>query len=214
MTKTLSEEIKVVSIDPLSIAPALSILFNAYKDNELLKHLLDSDRPGYKQRLRSLIREDILTHFTSRNITLGLTIGRQIVGTAVVERAADPFNFFANWRWRWGMYSTVGFFRTQRLRQYYQQLHEVLEGVDHYWITFIGIHPDYQHHGLGPILLDAIHNICEKDPNYHGISIDLCGQELEHFFEHKGYRKVADIPVKDIVSEVYFHPREGEEWPF
>lgn len=208
------KNVRVVRIGKSNMSQAQTIFFQAYKDNEFLRYMLNANRRGYEQRVRGFIREELLVHYSGSNLSLAIAIGDRLVGAAMVGRADEPRNFSTNWRWRLGMYSVAGIYYTEQIRNYYEEVHQALKQIDHYWITLIALHPDYQHHGYGHALVEAVHKECETDSLYQGLSVDTCNPEYLHFFESLGYYKVSNIPINDFSMDVLFHPREGTECPF
>lgn len=206
--------VRVVRISKSNASQAQSIFFHAYKDNLFLRHTLNAERRGYEQRLRGFIREQLFAHFSGANLSLAIALKDQLVGAVIVSRADDPHNFAASWRWRLRMYSVVGIYYTEQLRSYYEEVHDALKRIDHYWISLIALHPNHQHHGYGHKLVEAVHRECEKDNLYHGLSVDTCDAHSKSFFESLNYYQVANIPVHDFGMDVLFHPRSGEDCPF
>ena len=49
-------------------------------------------------------------------------------------------------------------------------------------LSFIAVHPDYQHHGLGHILLGAIDSVVEEDAKSEGIAVFVTVPSHRHFF--------------------------------
>lgn len=204
------ENVRVVKISRENMSQAQSLLCDAYKDNEFTRHMFNADRRGYEQRLRGFIHEELLLHFSLSNISIALTLDERLVGVAMVSRADLPLSMATNWRWRMGMYSVVGVLYTERLRSYYKAVQESLKHKKHYWISLMGLHHDFQHHGFGHALVEAVHEECEKEPNYCGISVDSIDAQYKNFFQSMGYAKEAELKVADMTMDVLFHPRGNE----
>ena len=152
--------VRVVKIGRENIAQAQSLLCDAYEDNEFTRYMFNADKRGYKQRLRGFIHEELLLHFSLSNISVALVLEERLVGVAMVSRADLPLSMATNWRWRMGMYSVAGVRYTERLRRYYKAVQESLKDKKHYWISLMGLHHDFQHHGFGHTLVEAIHQEC------------------------------------------------------
>ena len=203
-------KVRVVKIGPENMAQAQSLLCDAYEDNEFTRHMFNAEKRGYKQRLRGFIHEELLLHFSLSNISVALMLDNRFVGVAMVSRADLPLSMATNWRWRMGMYSVAGVLCTERLRSYYKTVQESLKHKKHYWISLMGLHHDFQHHGFGHALVEAVHEECEKDSNYCGISVDSVDAQYKNFFQSLGYQKEAQFEVANMTMDVLFHPR-GEK---
>ena len=202
--------VRVVKIGRENMAQAQSLLCDAYEDNEFTRYMFNAEKSGYKQRLRGFIHEELLLHFSLSNISLALMLQDRFVGIAMVSRADLPLSMATNWRWRMGMYSVAGVLCTERLRRYYKAVQESLKDKKHYWISLMGLHHDFQHHGYGHALVEAIHEECEKESNYCGISVDSVDAQYKHFFKSLGYQKEAQFEVANMTMDVLFHPRGDE----
>lgn len=203
-------KVRVVKIGPENMSQAQSLLCDAYEDNEFTRHMFNAEKRGYKQRLRGFIHEELLLHFSLSNISVALMLENRFVGVAMVSRADLPLSMATNWRWRMGMYSVAGVLCTERLRSYYKTVQESLKHKKHYWISLMGLHHDFQHHGFGHALVEAVHEECEKDSNYCGISVDSVDAQYKNFFQSLGYQKEAQFEVANMTMDILFHPR-GEE---
>lgn len=206
--------VRVVRIGKSNASQAQSIFFHAYRENTFLRYMLNAKRRGYEQRLRGFIREQLSAHYSGSNLSLAIAIKDQLVGAVMVSRADDPTSFTSNWRWRLSMYSVAGIYYTEQIRNYFEQLHIALKQIDHYWISLIALHPNHQHHGYGHALVEAVHNECERDNLFQGLSVDTNDPQAKSFFESLGYYKVAEVPLKEFAMDVLYHPRSGTECPF
>ncbi len=202
--------VRIMKITRENMSQAQSLLCDAYKDNEFTRYMFNAERSGYEQRLRGFIHEELLLHFSLSNISIGLALDDRLVGVAMVSRADLPLSMATNWRWRMGMYSVVGVLYTERLRSYYKTVQDSLKDKKHYWISLMGLHHDFQHHGYGRVLVEAIHQECEKESNYCGISVDSVDAQYKHFFQSLGYQKEAEFDVGKMTMDVLFHPRGNE----
>lgn len=204
------DNVRAVKISHENISQAQSLLCDAYKDNKFTRYIFNANRRGYEQRLRGFIHEELLLHFSLSNISIALALDNRLIGVAMVSRADIPLSMTTNWRWRMGMYSVVGVLYTERLRSYYKTVQESLKDKKHYWISLMGLHHDFQHHGYGHALIEAVHEECEKEPNYSGISVDSIDAQYKHFFKSLGYQKEAQFEIADMTMDVLFHARENE----
>jgi GNAT superfamily N-acetyltransferase len=207
MALTELNNARLVKIGPDNIPQAQSLLCDAYRNNAFTRYMFNAEKSGYEQRLRGFIHEELLLHFSLSNISLAIALEDRLIGVAMVSRADLPLSMATNWRWRMGMYSLVGIRYTERLRSYYKAVQESLKDKKHYWISLMGLHHDFQHHGFGHMLIEGVHQECEKESNYCGISVDSVDAQYKSFFQSLGYRKEAAFSVGPLTMDVLLHPR-------
>ena len=214
MPDQIDEELnlRIVKIGPSNMAQAQSIFYRGYLKTDFARTMLNDKKPGYEQRLRGFIRETLIHHYSGSNISLAMVENDKIIGAAMVTRSNQGPSFVSSWRWRLGMYSIAGIGNTERIRSYYQKVEDTLSEVDHYWILLKAFLPEYQYGGRGRTLLRAIHEQCELDPSFKGISIDTARPDLRKFFESEGYEKMGDVQADPTLSmDQLFLPRKGTE---
>jgi hypothetical protein len=209
-----NHEVQIIQVGSENMAQTQSLFYNAYLETDIARTLLRAGKRGYEQRLRGFIRETLIHHYNSANISLAMVKDDQIIGAAMVSRANCASNFISSWRWRLGMYSVAGVVTTERIRSYYKDVQDILSDVDSYWISLKAFRPENQQSGGGRILLRAVHDRCELDPSFKGIGIDVSKPELKTFFESEGYTKMGEVKVGNkLTASILYHPRAGTEVP-
>ncbi len=209
-----NHEVQIIKVGPDNMAQTQSLFYNAYLETDIARTLLKADKSGYEQRLRGFIRETLIHHYHSNNISLAMIENDQIIGAAMVSRANCPSNFISSWRWRLGMYSVAGIMITEGIRRYYKDVQEILSSVDSYWISLKAFRPEHQHHGGGRILLRAVHDQCEQDASFKGIGIDVSLPVLRQFFESEGYMKMGEVKLgKKLTAAILYHPKADNAPP-
>jgi len=71
-------------------------------------------------------------------------------------------------------------------------------------LSFIAVHPDYLHHGLGHILLGAIDSVVEEDEKSEGVSVFVTIEKHRAFFNDDNYQVVGQLSLSPVNGEVMF----------
>ena len=76
-------------------------------------------------------------------------------------------------------------------------------------LSFIAVHPDYQHHGLGHILLGAIDSVVEEDAKSEGIAVFVTVPSHRHFFNDDNYQIVSQLHLSHIDGDIMFRKKQN-----
>jgi ribosomal protein S18 acetylase RimI-like enzyme len=80
-----------------------------------------------------------------------------------------------------------------------------------HYLPFIGVDPDYQKHGLGRKLMDAVENICRETPVSSGIALDTGNARYIRFYTSLGYRKIGEIELGSVKEILLFKSLVNDE---
>lgn len=204
-------DVEVVRIDERYSRQARSLLYHSYRDEPTFKYLLDSHRPGYKQRIRATIRELIRLHFDRGEFVFGVMHKKEerLLGVAFFSDLELKMDISRQLLWRMKMVLTTGFEGTRRFVQYFNEVQESLPAKNHRMVSLIGIHPDFQKQGLGKRLLETIHELTDKDQNSIGLFLDTGNNRYLDFYQSLGYEVYTELPLGPIQEFVLFRPNPG-----
>jgi GNAT superfamily N-acetyltransferase len=209
MTTIDFNDVEVMALDESSSRQARSLLYHSYRDEPTFKYLLDSSRPGYKQRIRATVRELIRLHFERGETVLGVIHKKdlRVLGVAFVSNAELKMDISRQFLWRLKMTLTAGFEGTRRYIQYYNDVQNSLPNKAHRNVSLIGIHPDFQKQGLGRMLMETVHEQVSGDSQSIGVFLDTGNTRYLSFYESLGYERFADINLgSDLTEVVLFRP--------
>jgi GNAT superfamily N-acetyltransferase len=208
MTQVDLSEVEIVRIDDRFGRQARSLLFHSYKDEPTFKYLLDSHRPGYKQRIRATIRELIRLHMDRGEFVYGVMHKKQerLLGVAFFSDIELKKDISKQILWRLKMVLTAGFEGTRRFVQYFNEVQESLPAKNHRMVSLIGIHPDFQKQGLGKLLLESIHEMTDKDKNSIGLFLDTGNNRYLDFYKGLNYEVFTELPLGQLNEFVLFRP--------
>ena len=205
-------EPKVVRLDRSMSRQARSLLYHCYRHEPTYQYLLNSRRPGYKQRIRATIRELIKLHFSRNEVVLGVVDPHKdrLLGIAFLSDIELKMDISDQFMWRLKMFLTTGYECTRRFLQYIGDVQAAIPDQNHRMVTLIGVHPDYQRQGLGRLLMTAVHEISEQDQESIGVFLDTGNNRYCHFYESMGYETYASVKVGEIDEAVFFRPNQAD----
>ncbi len=208
MPKIDLNDVEIVRIDDRYSRQARSLLYHSYKDEPTFQYLLDGHRPGYKQRIRAMIRELIRLNIDQGEFVFGVMhkAEQRLLGVAFFSDLELKMDISRQFMWRMKMVLTTGFEGTRRFVQYFNDVQDSLPAKNHRMVSLIGIHPDFQKQGLGKLLLEKIHELTDKDQNSIGLFLDTGNNRYLDFYKSLGYELFAELPLGVIKEFVLFRP--------
>lgn len=188
---------------------AASLLYQTYYNDELFRRLFRADKPDYDKRLRAAIREDLTSFWESKQPIVGVKEGDTLLGVACLTRPGASFGPNRFWHWRISMLLTAGFLSTRQVLEKERRIQQAMPDVPYHMLAFIAVSPQYQHHGLGELLVKAADTLLHEDTESQGVGVYVTRNDYRDFFVKRGYQPVATIEVADLSGEILFHPRDG-----
>ncbi|MDF2179635.1 GNAT family N-acetyltransferase [Aliiglaciecola sp. CAU 1673] len=206
---TLSEqEIKAVFLSAEDLKVACSILYQAYHDDPLFMQIFQVDKEGYESRLRAAIREELNSFWMARQPMIGLFEGERLLAVACLISPDACFGPGRFWHWRLKMLLTAGFFGTRQMVEKEIKVKAHVPAAHYHMLSFIGVHPDHQHHGLGHILMGAIDTLLQEDPVSEGVAVYVTVPKCKAFFEDGEYQLLEDLETGQIKGQLMFRKRQ------
>ncbi|MFZ5959254.1 GNAT family N-acetyltransferase [Pseudomonas knackmussii] len=183
-----------------------SLLYHAYRHEPTFAYLLESDRPGFDQRVRATIRELTHQHMLEDLPVLGLVIDERLVAVALIAPPQRRLGITESWAWRMRMLLTTGFRCTRRYLEYHEAVLGCLPPGPYHVLPLIGVHPEFQGKHLGEQLLEALHAWCAEDGGSQGLVLDTGNARYLDFYHRHGYEEVGEVALGPIREHVLFHP--------
>jgi ribosomal protein S18 acetylase RimI-like enzyme len=78
----------------------------------------------------------------------------------------------------------------------------------HYYLTCLGVAPQFMGNKIGRKMLDTIHNIVDEDITSIGIGLDTENPDNIALYQHFGYRLVATENLDGMMIYIMFRPRK------
>ncbi len=198
-------EPRIVRVDKSATRIIRAMLYHAYQREPLYQYIFNDSKPGYRQRVRATIREEIAMYFDRDHDVIGVALGDRLAGVAFVGHPGTRLAVSTQWKWQVRMALRAGIGSTRRFVNYqYEVQRHLPEGKIHL-LPLIGVEPEFQHHGLGHLLMDAVHEIVAEDPESAGLAVDTSSIHL-HFFESLGYSEVGAVDIGEFHESILFRP--------
>ena len=194
-----------LGVDDLKIAA--SILYNAYVDDPLFLEIFQAEKEGYESLLRSAIREELNAFWVAEQPMIGLFDAERLIAVACLTAPDAAFGAGRYWHWRLRMLLTAGLFGTKQMLEKEEKVRTLVPAENFHMLSFIAVHPDYQEHGLGHILLGAIDSVVEEDAKSAGIAVFVTIDKHKSFFGDDKYSVVGNLSLSHVDGSVMFRAK-------
>jgi ribosomal protein S18 acetylase RimI-like enzyme len=198
---------KLVYLASEDIRVAASLLFQAYKDDPIFSAIFNADKEGYEARLRAAIREELAVFWQSGQPMFGYYEGDTLEGVVCLTEPSKSFGPGRYWHWRLKMLLTAGYLSTRQMVEKEQLVREAMPVDNYHMLAFIAVHPRYQQHGLGELLVRAVSTVLQEDTSSAGVAVLVTRPEYERFLASHGYRPLTTIEGSRIQGQLMFLQR-------
>jgi len=206
VTTQLAEDngIKAILLTAEDVNLAASLLYVAYHDDPIFKEIFDGTKEGYDTRLRGAIREELSAFWQTQQPMIGLFSGPHLLGVACLiepQKGLEPERF---WHWRLKMMLHAGFLSTQNMIEKEKKVAAAIPHEHYHLLTFIAIHPDHQHHGLGQYLVKAVDSIVSENQISEGVAVFVTKENNKPLFDGDNYETLTNITIGDVAGTLMF----------
>ncbi|WP_102796597.1 GNAT family N-acetyltransferase [Bowmanella denitrificans] len=202
------DKVKAVFLAAEDLKIAASILYQAYHDDPLFMNIFQADKEGYEERLRAAIREELHTFWIAKQPMVGLFEGERLLAVACLIQPNASLGPNRFWHWRLKMLLTAGFMGTRQMVEKEQKVREQVPAGRYHMLSFIGVHPDHQHRGLGHVLMRAIDTLMDEDRSSEGVAVFVTLPKCLGFFEDGDYGLVKELQVGRIAGHLMFRRKK------
>ncbi len=204
---TESEGIKAVLLSAEDINLAASLLYVAYHKDPIFEDIFNAEKPDYDTRLRSAIREELAAFWQTQQPMVGLFSGQHLLGVACLiepEKGLEPERF---WHWRLKMMLHAGYLSTRNMIEKEKKVAQEIPYDHYHLLTFIAIHPDHQHHGLGHYLIKAVDSIVNENELSSGVAVFVTADKNKPLFDDDDYKELTNIQIGDVTGTLMFRKK-------
>ncbi|MBT1065722.1 GNAT family N-acetyltransferase [Bowmanella sp. Y26] len=201
------DSVKAIYLSAEDLKVAASILYLAYHDDPLFMSIFQSEKEGYEERLRAAIREELNSFWMAKQPMIGLFEDERLLAVACLiqpDASIGPNRF---WHWRLKMLLTAGFLGTKQMMDKEQKVKEQVPAKHYHMLSFIGVHPDHQHRGLGHVLMGAIDTLMRENVQSEGVAVFVTLPKCLGFFEDGDYDLVKELQVGRLSGHLMFHSK-------
>lgn len=203
----VDEGIKAIILTAGEINLAASLLYLAYHEDPIFKHIFEGDKPDYDQRLRAAIREELAAFWQTEQPMIGLFSGEHLMAVACLvepEKGLEPDRF---WHWRLKMMINAGYLSTKNMIEKEKRVAAAIPYEHYHLLTFIAVHPDHQHHGLGHYLIKAVDTIVDENPLSEGVAVFVTKEKNKPLFDDDNYQELEDITLGEVTGTLMFRKK-------
>lgn len=204
---TESEGVKAVLLSAEDINLAASLLYVAYHKDPIFQDIFQSQKPDYDKRLRAAIREELAAFWQTQQPMIGLFSGEHLLGVACLiepSKGLEPDRF---WHWRLKMMLNAGFLSTKNMIEKEKRVAAAIPNQHYHLLTFIAIHPDHQHHGLGHYLIKAVDTIVDENELSEGVAVYVTMDKNKPLFDDDNYVELEDITIGQVTGTLMFRAK-------
>lgn len=205
MTET--DGVKAILLTAEDIKLAASLLYVAYHQDPVFKDIFQFDRSDYDKRLRAAIREELAAFWQTQQPMIGLFSGSHLLGVACLiepQTGLAPDRF---WHWRLKMMLNAGIISTKNMIEKEKRVAEAIPHQQYHLLTFIAVHPDHQHHGLGHYLIKAVDSMVDQHPTSEGVAVFVTKDSNRPLFDDDLYQKLDTIQVGAVEGTLMFRDK-------
>ncbi len=210
MTITHSS-IKVIDIPPKRLDEAVEVLVHAFENYPLMHYILADQGAAYHDSLHEFFHFSCMVRLELDWPLLGSVNGTQLVGVAgLTEPETKP--------WPPGLVQAydelkalIGAHAIDWLERYARLTDEYLPAHPHYYLGFIGVHPDARGTGYGSLLLNSLHVLSEAHPASTGVYLDTEHLANVSLYKHFGYHVVGHGKLNSVDVWCMFRPNRAEQ---
>lgn len=191
---------------------AVDVLCEAFSDYPVMRYVVGTDGEGsYEQRLRRLLAFFVNARVLRQEPVFGVTDSSGVlVAAAVVTLPGDRPSSDAVARAREALWEALGADARGRYETYVGVASRFRLPDAHHHLNMIGVRRAHQGHGLARQLLQAVHDLAERDVTSLGVSLATEVEANVRLYEHLGYRLLGRERVAETFDTwAMFRPREG-----
>ena len=209
ITQNLTEEsgVKAILLTAEDINLAASLLYVSYHEDPIFKEIFQGNKPDYDHRLRSAIREELTAFWQTKQPMIGLFAGSHLLGVACLiepQTGLEPDRF---WHWRLKMMLHAGYLSTKNMIDKEKRVAAAIPNRHYHLLTFIAVHPDHQHHGLGHYLIKAVDTLVDEDELSEGVAVFVTAEKNKPLFNGDNYKELEDIGIGKVTGTLMFREK-------
>lgn len=204
-----ADKITACYLSPDDLNAAASVLYAAYHDDAVLSVIFDQAREGFESRLRQALKQELTAFWDSQQIILGLYYESRLLAVACLCLPDAGFTPAGLWNWRLQMMLTAGLAGTRQFVDKETQLFSALPDPSCHMISLIAVHPEYQHQGLGHILVGAIETVVSESETSNGAAVFVTLPAYQSLFQDCGFSVLKSLQVVGVTGRLLFKIRPG-----
>jgi len=196
----------VIDIPSSRVEEAVAVLTAAFWDYPMTRHFFADAGEAYGEHLAEMCRLSCALRLLVDWPLLGVEDDGKLVGVACLATAEDIHDVPELKAMEEQLIAQVGPQATERFGAYSKAKDANLPAGKHWYLTMIGVDPDFHGKGCGGMLLRHIHEMVKADSSLTGIGLDTQSPGNVALYEHFGYEVTAKTTVGDVDMWCMFRP--------
>lgn len=193
-------------LDSFQIDEIIQLLVLALENGSGLSRICNANGEELRRRLRFLFQSGLSLQTTAKQPVLCVTKDAQVVGVAVIQEPGISFPLWAQIKWLVGVSLGVSPIVAWNLLQSMRILKQYHPLDPHYYLLFLGVHPDFQGRGFARTLLDELHALSDAHPLSTGVYLETANPKNVGFYGHFGYHIKTQVKINDVKTFIMFRP--------
>jgi len=198
--------LEIVRVDARRLPEVVAVHCAAFCDYPTMHYVLGAGTSGYSDRLAALISFFIDTTYLKGGTVLAVEDNGTFVAAADAVRSDSPEPQQLT-DLRQALWQRLGEAARERYATYHARTQPFTPAEPHYYLSMLGVRPEYAGRGLARPLLERVNAIAQADKNSTGVALETENPNNVGLYEHFGYRLVGQVKVGDAFeSWGFFRP--------
>jgi len=172
----------------------VDVLCDAFEDYPVMRFVL-GDAGAYDRRLRRLVGFFVKAREVRGEMLLGVPGPDGLIAAAIVSNPHGPPAPPSFQALREAVWNELGAEPRKRYEAFGAACAPFLPAEPHLHLNMIGVRGSAQGHGLGRLLLGAVHDLSLRDSASSGVSLTTEDEANVALYQHFGYSVVGEAEV-------------------
>ncbi|HEY9599163.1 MAG TPA: N-acetyltransferase [Cyanophyceae cyanobacterium] len=185
----------------------IQLLVLALEKGSGLSQICNANGKELRRRLSFLFQSGLSLQTTANQPVLCVTQDNQVVGVAVIQEPGIYFPLWSQIKWLLRVSLGVSPIVAWNLLKNMSILKRYHPLNPHYYLLFLGVHPDFQGKGIARTLLDALHTLSDTHFQSTGVYLETANPNNVGFYRHFGYHIETQVNINNVTTFIMFRPK-------
>ena len=184
---------------------AVDALTAAFYDYPVMRYVLSTNGTEYDTQVRALVGFFCEARFAKEGHVIGIRDENSLIAVGLVDEAVQKL-----WSEREAeqlrLKEAIGENAYSRLELYETLSSRGEPQAPHYFVGMLGVRPEHQGKGYARQILNTVKEMSIQDHQSTGVCLSTEQPDNVSFYEHFGYRVIAEIKIDELHSWCLFLP--------
>jgi ribosomal protein S18 acetylase RimI-like enzyme len=205
-----STQVELIKPDAAQIENIAQLLALAFDNGSGLSQICKAKGKELRRRLHLLFRSRIAMQVAANQPMLGVINDERVIGVAVFQEPGSNFTVWEQIPCLLQVIFGISPLVAWRIWRNLIILERYHPSEPHYYLTPLGVHPDFQGKGYARTLLEALHARSEAHPLSTGVYLDTGNPRIVSFYERFGYHTTAQLKINNMETFMMFRPNQSK----